>query len=70
MKSGVPGHARAIAGYSRNMFSILGADDSDRKLFVYDPWPWNADLKAGGDVYWEDWDSITHTNFVYTKLDY
>lgn len=70
MKSGVPGHARAIAGYSNNIFAILGSTSSDQKLFVYDPWPWNADLKAGGDIYWEDWDSITHTNFVYTKLDY
>lgn len=70
MKSGVPGHARAVAGYSQNLFTILGTSDSDQKLFVYDPWPWNADFKAGGDIYWEDWDSITHTNFVYTKLDY
>lgn len=70
MKSGVPGHARAIAGYSSNLFSVLGSSTADKKLFVYDPWPWNADLKAGGDVYWEDWDSVTHTNFVYTELDY
>ena len=70
MKSGVPGHARAIAGYSQNIFIILGSSTADKKLFVYDPWPWNADLKAGGDIYWEDWDAITHTNFVYTKLDY
>ncbi len=70
MKSGVPGHARAIAGYSSNIFSILGSSTADKKLYVYDPWPWNADLKAGGDIYWEDWDSITHTNFVYTELDY
>lgn len=70
MKSGVPGHARAIAGYSSNIYSILGASTADKKLYVYDPWPWNADLKAGGDIYWEDWDSINHTNFVYTELDY
>ncbi len=70
MKSGVPGHARAIAGYSSNLYSILGGSTADKKLYVYDPWPWNADLKAGGDIYWEDWDSITHTNFVYTELDY
>jgi len=70
MKSGVPGHARAIAGYSSNIFTVLGASTADKKLYVYDPWPWNADLKAGGDIYWEDWDSITHTNFVNTELDY
>ena len=70
MKSGVPGHARAIAGYSNNIFVIQGASTADKKLYVYDPWPWNADLKAGGDIYWEDWDSITHTNFVNTELDY
>ena len=70
MKSGVPGHARAIAGYSKNLFTLLNSSNEDKKLYVYDPWPWNADLKAGGDIYWEDWDSITHTNFVYTELDY
>ncbi len=70
MKSGISGHARAAAGYSRNQFTILGSAASDEKLLIYDPWPWNADLKAGGDIYWEDWDSINHTNFVYTKLDY
>lgn len=70
MKSGVPGHARAIAGYSSNIFAILGDSTTDKKLYVYDPWPWNADLKAGGDIYWEDWDSITHTNYVNTELDY
>lgn len=70
MKSGISGHARAAAGYSRNIFAILGSANSDEKLLIYDPWPWNADLKAGGDVYWEDWDSINHTNFVYTQLDY
>ena len=70
MKSGISGHARAAAGYSRNIFMILGSTNNDEKLLIYDPWPWNADLKVGGDVYWEDWDSITHTNFVYTRLDY
>ncbi len=70
MKSGVPGHARAIAGYSTSNYIILSSPTADKKLYIYDPWPWNADLKAGGDIYWEDWDSITHTNFVYTELDY
>lgn len=70
MKSGISGHARAAAGYSRNQFTVLGSAASDEKLLIYDPWPWNSDFKAGGDIYWEDWDSINHTNFVYTKLDY
>ena len=70
MKSGISRHARAVAGYSSNLFTVLGSSTADKKLYVYDPWPWNADLKAGGDIYWEDWDSINHTNFVYTELDY
>ena len=68
LKSGISGHARACAGYS-NVWEIFSAIQ-DKKLYIYDPWPWNSDLKAGGDIYWEDWDSITHTNFIYTELDY
>ena len=66
-KSGVPGHARACAGYSSTtwIFSSI----TEKKLYIYDPWPWNADLKLGGAVYWEDWDSITHTNYVTTRID-
>lgn len=66
MKSGVPGHARACAGYSYVWWLFGGI--ADRKLYIYDPWPWNADYKLGGAVYWEDWDSITHTNYVFTRL--
>ena len=69
LKSGVTGHARAVAGYAyTRTFFPWGM--TDKKLYVYDPWPWNADYKLAGEVYWEDWDSIFHTNFIYTKLDY
>lgn len=67
MKSGIPGHARAVAGYS-HLQHLFPVKITDRKLLIYDPWPWNADYKLGGSVYWEDWSSTTHTNFIYTKL--
>jgi hypothetical protein len=72
-KSGVPGHARACAGYS-SLRTIklasggLGSTRSDEKLYIYDPWPWNADFALGGALYWEDWSSITHTNYVTTSI--
>lgn len=66
MKSGISGHARACAGYSYVSWIFGGI--SEKKLYIYDPWPWNADYKLGGAVYWEDWDSITHTNYVFTRL--
>jgi len=66
LKSGVPGHARACAGYSYVWWLCDGI--KDKKLYIYDPWPWNADYKLGGAVYWEDWDSVTHTNYVFTRL--
>ena len=66
LKSGIPGHARAVAGYYKSNF---GGTES-KMVYVYDPWPWDADLTAGGQVSWEDWDSITHTNFIYTDLQY
>ena len=63
VKSGVPGHARAIAGWKRqNIFRLGGAPK--RWLLVYDPWPWNEDICAGGKMVWEDWDAIEHTNFI------
>ncbi|NTW69547.1 MAG: hypothetical protein HGB23_06800 [Chlorobiaceae bacterium] len=67
-KSGISGHARACAGYSSVWWLCDGV--KDKKLYIYDPWPWNADYKVGGAVYWEDWDSITHTNYVLTRLIY
>jgi hypothetical protein len=66
-KSGVPHHARACAGYSYT--SQLGSVTS-QSLYIYDPWPWNADYKVGGAVYWEDWDAVTRTNCVYARLLY
>ena len=65
-KSGVPGHARACAGYSATYWIVAG---SDEKLYIYDPWPWNANLALGGAVYWENWSAITHTNYVTTRVD-
>lgn len=68
MKSGVPGHARACAGYSYTRW-LFGAGLQDKKLYIYDPWPWNADYAQGGAVVWEDWDAVTHTNYVYANVD-
>jgi hypothetical protein len=65
LKSGVPHHARAVAGYSHSVFAII-----PKQLYIYDPSPWDADYKLGGSIYWEDWDAITHTNFIYTRLQY
>ncbi len=66
LKSGISGHARACAGYSYVLWLCDGV--KDKKLYIYDPWPWNSDYKLGGAVYWEDWDSVTHTNYVFTQL--
>ena len=66
-KSGISGHARACAGYSRTPWIFGGT--TEEKLYIYDPWPWNADFAVAGTVTWEDWDSITHTNYVYTRLN-
>lgn len=63
VKSGVPHHARAIAGWKRQNLSVVGSAPK-RWLLVYDPWPWNADICAGGKIVWEDWDAIDHTNFI------
>ncbi len=68
MKSGIAGHARSCAGYSYVKSTLIGGAISQKKLYIYDPWPWNADYKLGGTVYWESWDSITHTNYVFTQL--
>jgi hypothetical protein len=65
-KSGVPGHARACAGYSRTTWLFGGT--VDEKLYIYDPWPWNADFALAGAITWEDWGAISHTNYVYTRI--
>ncbi len=61
-KSGISGHARACAGYSRNLLTGVN------RLYIYDPWPWNANFKLAGTVTWEDWDSPVKTNFVTQSL--
>ena len=54
LKSGVPGHARAVAG--------VRIEGDTKWLYVYDPWP------AGeGDIYYEDWNAIRHTNYIYVR---
>ncbi|MFN8468754.1 MAG: hypothetical protein U0X20_24560 [Caldilineaceae bacterium] len=75
LKTGIAGHARACAGVSSilNIPMPLGpgaASITNKKLYVYDPWPWNADYKLGGQIYWEEWSAVTHTNYVFTKLQY
>lgn len=66
VKSGIPGHARACAGWERQNITLTGVAPA-RWLQIYDPWPWNADICAGGAVYWENWDAVTHTNFCYVR---
>ena len=61
-KSGVPGHARACAGYFE--WPAL----SSRRLYIYDPWNWNADYAVAGAITWEDWDTVTHTNCIWTSI--
>jgi hypothetical protein len=63
LKSGIPGHARACAGWKRQNFWLVGGAPK-RWLLIYDPWPWNEDLCAGGKIVWEDWDAVEHTNFI------
>jgi hypothetical protein len=65
LKSGIPGHARAVSGW---MSTWSWASWSfDLSLRIHDPWPWNADICAGGAVVWEDWDAVDHTNFIYVR---
>ena len=65
VKSGIPGHARAVAGWMRTW--SWASWNWELALKVYDPWPWNVDSCAGGGVVWEDWDAVTHTNFIYVR---
>ncbi|MCA9686477.1 MAG: hypothetical protein KC457_30190, partial [Myxococcales bacterium] len=58
-KTGIPGHARACAGYSYTqsiLVPIGGSGVTNRRLMIYDPSPWNADDTVGGSVSWESWD--------------
>lgn len=66
VKSGIPGHARACAGWMRQNISLVG-QPPQKWLKIYDPWPWNADACVGGAVVWEDWEAVTHTNFIYVS---
>lgn len=66
LKSGIPGHARACAGWMRQNIFFIGQPPK-RWLRIYDPWPWNADICSGGKIVWEDWDTVTHTNFIYLR---
>ena len=53
LKSGVEGHARCCRGWK---------DTGGNYLYINDPWPMLI-----GDIYWEDWDDILHTNYIYVK---
>jgi hypothetical protein len=66
LKSGIFGHARACAGWKRQNIFIIGQKPK-RWLYIYDPWPWNANSCQGGKILWEDWDAITHYNFIYVR---
>jgi Peptidase_C39 like family len=56
MKSGVPGHARAVAGWRVQTKGAL----TSSWLWLLDPWP-----VGSGRTYWENWDAIPHSNFIY-----
>jgi hypothetical protein len=50
----VPHHYRVCMGYSEQIrLGLL----FDQLLYIYDPWPWNADLCSPGAPYWESWSS-------------
>ncbi|WP_018611877.1 hypothetical protein [Segetibacter koreensis] len=55
LKSGIPRHARAIAGWK----TIKAENNLTEWVYVYDPWPVNE-----GNIYWEDWTSVRHTNYI------
>jgi hypothetical protein len=66
LKSGISGHARACTGWkSQNVFLVT--QPPRRWLQIYNPWPWNEDICQGGAIVWEDWDAVTHTNFIYVR---
>lgn len=55
MISFIPGHSRAVAGYTRNLLALAGFTPF-RGLLVYDPWPPNA----GVITRWENFDTTTY----------
>lgn len=56
-KSGIPGHARVATGWR-----LDPANAQTQWIYIYDPWPVNQ-----GQVYWEAWGSVVHTNFLSVK---
>lgn len=54
-KSGISGHARACGGFRVE-------NGGKNLLYIYDPWPPNQ-----GDIYYEDWDAVRHTNHMYVR---
>jgi len=64
LKSGIYRHARACAGYS-SWWPFLRS-----WIFIYDPWGQTDSAQAlphEGATYWENWDDITHTNWIYVR---
>ncbi|MBA7703650.1 hypothetical protein ES703_112440 [subsurface metagenome] len=71
LKSGIQRHARACSGYQLLAF-VYWRDlyiQVLKYLYIYDPWPPNVNNgfcnAQGGSEYWEDWDAVTHTNYIY-----
>jgi hypothetical protein len=60
MISFIPGHSRAVAGYTRNLIALAGFTPY-RGLLVYDPWPPNV----GVITRWENFDTTTY-RFAFT----
>jgi hypothetical protein len=60
MISFIPGHSRAVAGYTRSLLALAGFTPF-RGLLVYDPWPPNA----GVITRWENFDTMTY-RFAFT----
>ncbi|SFM25825.1 C39 family peptidase [Methanolobus profundi] len=53
LKSGVTDHARVCRGYY-DSYGVSGQN----ALYINDP-------ANGGSTYWEEWDDIVHTNYIY-----
>jgi len=51
----IPGHSRAVAGYTRSLLALLG-NDGFTGLLVYDPWPPNT----GVITRWENFNTQTY----------
>lgn len=74
LKSGISNHARACSGYETlllNIHAIAGMSSRRHYLYIHDPWPVGADNAFcdphGGTEYWEDWNALTHTNYIMLK---